>query len=343
MLAGRWVLFGCLSCALARAEAPSISIWYRSSERCPTGSLFIERLATLGREANLAGAGDAIDFVVTLGSEGDKSVGRLERQTERGTVAIREVEAPDCSEVAEALALSLDLALEPRGNAARDAEPAPEPQAATDSREPLPATTKREPAMAAQRETKPTADVADIQTPASATEPRQHRTFALGAQALLTTGVGPTPLFGGGVFGELSPASWPLSTRATALAAFGSSTVEGATLDFRVLWLRLEGCPLALHFGGATWSPCAAGEFGVLSAQYQSSSGVSDNGPWAAAALHVRAAWHSQQQDSLEVQAGAQMPLIRYETRGNGENSDPLASTAAIGFTAAFGGAFSLL
>ena len=37
------------------------------------------------------------------------------------------------------------------------------------------------------------------------------------------------------------------------------------------------------------------------------------------------------------------MPLFRYETQGNVEGDDPLARTAVIGFTAAVGGAFSLL
>jgi hypothetical protein len=83
-----------------------VSIWYRTSEGCPSGDDFVQRLADLGRAAHLADAGDHIDFVVTLGVGTPKSSGRLERQTTGGTVAIRDVEAENCSQVSEALALS---------------------------------------------------------------------------------------------------------------------------------------------------------------------------------------------------------------------------------------------
>lgn len=57
-------------------------------------------------------AGDHIDFVVTLVTEQGETLGRLERQTGNGTVAIRELRDPACDRVADALALSLALSLE---------------------------------------------------------------------------------------------------------------------------------------------------------------------------------------------------------------------------------------
>lgn len=95
-----------------QGDAP-IRVWYRSSEGCPDGDRFVGRLSELGRRATLARVGDRVDFVVTLAAEPEQSTGRLERQTERGTVAIRQLDASACSEVAEALALSLELALAP--------------------------------------------------------------------------------------------------------------------------------------------------------------------------------------------------------------------------------------
>jgi hypothetical protein len=106
-----------------------VSIWYRTSEGCPSGDDFVQRLADLGRAAHLADAGDHIDFVVTLGVGTPKSSGRLERQTTGGTVAIRDVEAENCSQVSEALALSLDLALGPHDGDAQ-AETGSRPQIA---------------------------------------------------------------------------------------------------------------------------------------------------------------------------------------------------------------------
>jgi len=99
--------------AAAPAAEPSLRIWYRSSEGCPDGAAFIALLGRLGRAGSLAGVGDRVDFVVTVAYAPAQSSGRLERQSSAGTVAIRDVSAQSCTEVADALALSLDLALEP--------------------------------------------------------------------------------------------------------------------------------------------------------------------------------------------------------------------------------------
>lgn len=96
-----------------RADEP-VRIWYRSSAGCPDGSAFIGSLQRLGRRVSIAGAGDRIDFVVNLAFAERESSGRLERQSSAGTVAIRDVVAPSCEEVAEVLALTLDLTLQPR-------------------------------------------------------------------------------------------------------------------------------------------------------------------------------------------------------------------------------------
>lgn len=104
-----------LSARAEPAEAPgeAVRVWYRSSEGCPDGPAFLERLRAFGRSAVLAGVGDRVDFVVTVAREGDHSSGRLERQSSAQTVAIRDVSAATCAEVVEVLALSLELAEQP--------------------------------------------------------------------------------------------------------------------------------------------------------------------------------------------------------------------------------------
>ena len=109
--------------ASAPRAAQALRIWYRSSEGCPDGAAFLELLGRLGRAASLAGVGDRVDFVVTVAHAPGQGSGRLERQSSAGTVAIRDVVAASCGEAADALALSLDLALEP-GAPAAPAEPA---------------------------------------------------------------------------------------------------------------------------------------------------------------------------------------------------------------------------
>src|SRR5690349_8010617 len=106
------IIAGSAFCAArARADSPEPPlIWYRSGEGCPDGAGFLERLAARGVQAKLAGVGDPIDFVVTLGTGAEGARGLLERQTKTGTVAIRRLDGGTCEEIADGLALSLSLA-----------------------------------------------------------------------------------------------------------------------------------------------------------------------------------------------------------------------------------------
>jgi hypothetical protein len=113
-----------LSSLAAGAAAPEVvHIWYRGSAGCPDGSAFVQRLHELGREAQLAGVGDPVDFLVSVSSTAAGSSGRLERQTQAGQLAIRDMQAPECEQISEGLALSLDLALDPGKR--RDERPKP--------------------------------------------------------------------------------------------------------------------------------------------------------------------------------------------------------------------------
>jgi hypothetical protein len=109
----------------APASKDVVSVWYRSSEGCPDGGVFIELLHRLGRAASLARVGDRIDFVVTVAHGERESSGHLERQNRERTVAIRDVSAATCEEVAEVLSLSLDLALQPGADPQAEAPPPP--------------------------------------------------------------------------------------------------------------------------------------------------------------------------------------------------------------------------
>lgn len=126
-----------LPASSARAEAEpdwaasDIVIWYRASQACPPGQDFVSRVRVEGRTARLARAGDHVDYVVTLDSDGKSSTGRLERQSARGTIAMSELRGGPCGEVSEALALSLALAVTPREPEPRTSVPeaAPAPSA----------------------------------------------------------------------------------------------------------------------------------------------------------------------------------------------------------------------
>lgn len=311
-----------LEATTARAQAP-VSVWYRTSEGCPDGSAFVARLSALGTRARLASVGDRVDFVVTLGSASGESSGRLERQTRGGTVAIREYRDPRCEQVAEALALTLELALEPSAAASGAA-----PDGVALAADPLDA--------APVQDTPATRDA-----PASSGEldARQTSSLSLGLQGALTTGVAPSPLPGVAAFVELTrPAAWIDAARASLVMAYGRSRAAQREIEVLRAAARLEACvsvwgPSVLDVG-----PCLAAEGGVLRAAGEDELGAADVGAWAAALAHVRAAVRSSERLSFELQVGAMFPLVRYQM-GTRDGGADWYRTGAVGLDAAVGAA----
>jgi hypothetical protein len=325
--------------ALGAAQPDPISIWYRNTEGCPSGTDFVARLRELGRDAELAKAGDAIDFVVTLGEDGAESMGQLERQTSRGTIAIRHVRAAECSAVADALALSLDLALAPGQET-----PAPEAQAPSepppDSRDraaaaTLPSGALSQPTAPPTRTPPPPSDASAA--PRSRLVPSTTQ-VRVGAQAELVTVLLPSPLLGAGLFldYELSPEA--LGLRVTAHGATASSTRGGYELDYRLLAGRLDACPLAWTVAGWQLRPCVAAEGGAVLVDYSSPRGLRDAGPWFSAGGLVRARWSASSKLALEGTVGVSAPLIRYRVKDASEQE--LVRVQAVGLMAAVGIAF---
>ena len=295
--------------ASARADVPGASgatalrVWYRSSEGCPDGIAFIERLARLGRSASLASVGDRVDFVVTLAHTPEQSRGRLERQSDERTVAIRDVESVSCDEVADALALSLELSLQPASEAAT-AEPA--------------AATSAAPASNASN------------------EGSDDWKLWLGAQGRFETGLAGAALPGVALFAELAPAASGPSVR---LSLRGAQTVHEleTELTLTLVAARPEACmrwgSAALHVG-----PCAGIDVGVVFAQTSGVQGDSDSGLWSSATGLVRGHWQIGRAVSLEAQVGAIVPFVRY--RFDTRSGSQVADSAAVGVDAALGASF---
>lgn len=316
-------------------ESGELSIWYRSSNRCPTGEVFLERLSRLGHHGRLARGGDRVDFVVTLDSTESGSFGRLERQAERGTIAIREVQAPKCEEVAEALALSLDLTLGPMH--APDTAVSPPPPA------PVAAAPVAAAPVATPPQSSSVAKVEDRSLP-EATTPSDGATeeaAAVGVQALLLTGIAPDPMFGGAAFGELV-LPFGMSARLSGYAAWAASTVEGAELEHQLFSARLEGCSPRLRLSDLGLAGCVGVDAGLVRGTYSGPTGSSDSGPWGAATLLGRAGWRVSGAWTVELQAGVMLPWVRYET-GDPEGAalasgDAVLVTAGLGVSYVFGG-----
>jgi hypothetical protein len=288
---------GLCSGAAHAADVPgSVSVWYRSTEGCPDGQTFVERLRELGRPAALANVGDRVDFVVTLAARSESSAGRLERQTGRGTVAIREVESPECADVAEALALSLELTLEPGAESpALSSSDAPSVRAPSAAAIP-PSDTAR-----------PLAD--EVLPPTRRSEPLALR---LGAQGSIQSGVAPAPAPGGGLFLELGLPGLPASTRLTVHGAYQRSEVEQVRLAVSLFTARLDGCPWRWDAGALSLEPCLGVDVGVLQASGSGARGHADRGTWAAALALLRSRLQLWPTLAPELQLAAVLPFVRY-------------------------------
>lgn len=304
---GTWLWAG-----TGAARAPVI-VWYRAAEGCPNGESFIARLSQHGLEGRIARIGDRIDFVVTLGRADHGSSATLERQTTRGTVALRELHAATCDAVADALALTLVVGTDP------DA-PAAESEPMLDARRPL------ESGAAAPVGSAPAPS--EIASPPAATAlvpgahdegpaPRAPRTprrrevvLRVGAQGTLGSLLGGNPLWGGGAFAELGATR---GLRAAARGSFLVATADGPLPDVRLsLWAgRLEGCPITLGRALAV-TPCAGLDAGMLRASSDAVGGHAASDAWFALWAIARLRYEPTAVVGYELQGGLSAPLARY-------------------------------
>jgi len=327
--------------ASARAEGPrEPAIWYRASDSCPPGAEFLAKLADGRAKARLAGAGDHIDFVVTLLSSAGQTVGRLERQTNGGVVAIRELHDATCDRVADALALSLALALEPTLTltepSAQPADEAP-PAAAAVAPAPVPVvapTAPIEAPRAAAATAVPAARPAPI-SPAS-------RWF-LGADGGLLSGLTVLPMPMGQLFADVDHAlpavSADVSFRFAVLGGLGSTSTNIGSIGRWVLAGRAEACPV--RWGSARFGvrPCVAFEVGASGASLDIEGQHSDARGWLAPGAELRASF-ALLPVRLEAGAGAVLPLSRNELFAG---SVSLYRDAIIGFRGSLGVSFGVL
>jgi hypothetical protein len=323
----RGVLLSLALAAPAAAEsARTPAVWYRAAAECPAGADFLAKIADGAPRAHLARAGDHIDFVVTLLTSGAETVGRLERQTKGGTVAIRELRDATCERVADALALSLGLALDP-------ARPAAE--AETEANSTMPALVVPDaPAPAPPAPTRiaaPPATTAVVVAPIAVTPPRapspapplssDRRPSAAPSRAWswgLDAGVlsGPAPLMArGSLFADVNH-SLPmvadnLSLRVSLLGALGSSSTTIGPVRRWVLGGRGEACPWRWGSERFGLRPCLAFELGATGASSDRETALDAHTLWAAPGVGLRAALGLLPALRLEAAAGVLVPLLR--------------------------------
>ena len=317
----------------AAEEGRSPAIWYRASERCPSGSDFVQKLAENGHLVRLAQGGDHIDFVVTLQSVESQTVGRLERQTQRGTVAIRELRDATCERVTEALAFSLGLAVDPDAAAVAPAaapEPTPEPEPSSQS---LPGP-EPEPVLGV---------VASQPAPRPLAEPRliavreptpPARRWSLGLSLGALYGIATHPVLRGEAFATLDRVLSGMSFRLGVIGTSGSFSTSLGPVQRMLVAARGEACPVRLGGDRLALRPCLVSELGVTRVAQDVPVAASASSIWWAPGVGLRSEFELTDRVRLEAAAGALVPVPRHAVSGaNG----PLYQDAIIAFSGALG------
>ncbi len=323
--------------ASLRAPEPVV-LWYRSTAGCPDGADFLARVGDRASSVRLAEAGDRVDFVVNLSMTPEAGArGRLERETQSGTVAIREVVDPSCERAADVVALNLALALDPE-------RPAPGPveqptSAASTGSEPVSAnegTNTQQPLPRPAPSQVGSPPQPSLERTAAGSRPDRWRA---GVQGGVLSGMSPELMGRGAAFLELGGALGPLlaevTVRVAAVGAFGGADTDSGTVEQSLWAARLEVCPVNLGGPVVSLRPCGAGEVGQLRASHAHSVTAS----WGALGVHARGQWLLGSFAAVEAELGALFPLSRYEIVAGSSvlyRSAPAGVSTAIGVSIGF-------
>jgi hypothetical protein len=310
----------------------------------------VTRLHGAAEGAKLATAGDRIDFVVTLGMTHGHAFGRLERQTAEGRVAIRELEAARCDEVADAVALTLTLAQDPNA-AGADTTPPFSATGTASATSLTPATaTVAEPSLgAAQRNVLEPARSA-VSTPnvmraapeQAVPKRKAPPRYWLGADMTLYKGAIPDPLPGLRLFLDFhADAPWPGASARIAAFLSNRARESNPAVDLQLAGGRLDACPAAFFGPVVELRPCLAVDLGWEKAQGTTGTGLADSAFWASGSAVARVAWRARRAFALEAELGPTIPFTRYELVEK-ESGAVIHRTEVIGLSAALGVAFGL-
>jgi hypothetical protein len=244
--------------ALAEGAIEDVRIEYRAPEACPSEAWLLGRLqARTDRFRRVMDDRPARSFGIEIAHLGGSYVGTLtitEPQAEARPTS-RRIEAPDCTEVAEGLALIAALTIDPRAKLEAPIEKSPEPPPPPPP--PPPPVVKPPPPS----------------PPPQAEEPARKLELRLGAGFVGSSGVAPELMYGGEGFFEVALAddrAWfAPALRLTFLRHVRREDIRFAegTAHFRLTTMALDLCPLRAPVPILELRLCATAEGGLLEAE----------------------------------------------------------------------------
>ncbi|MDP8999650.1 MAG: hypothetical protein M3O46_06010 [Myxococcota bacterium] len=253
--------------AAAEEGVEPIRLAYHASDGCPDDAGFVARIRTRTTRARIAWPGETARTFAVVIDQGPPASGRVVIQTGGRDEGTRKVQADTCSDVADALALVVALAIDPRASA------------------PL--------AVATAPATKPSAQ--SVASPTPLPESESHMFFA-GLDVAVATGVTPKLVIGG------SPSVGWRARRGTlfepsvrvAFIRAGTGAVDVANGRVEFTWTvgRVDVCPVVGAGGRLRIAACVRVEAGALEAMRADvSSPQTSLQPWVAGGAVARGEW----------------------------------------------------
>jgi hypothetical protein len=311
----------------AAAETEPIRLDYRApASSCPSAVSFTADVLRRTPAARAAAPGeDARTFVIVIESRAAGFAGSLTVREGAGVTVARRVLANRCSEVAEALALSTALAVDP--SALTRTEPAAVPGQAGEGQQATAAVSKTSPTggkRSAESRKNP-AGAPSVDAPAEralgepATTPRSanHWAYALRFGPDLRSGNSPRAALGGSASLEARPPD------ASSLGAIGvelgflqsiTESVDGASSSFQFVLARPYACwTVARPSPSLRLMPCFVAELGMLTGRGSDlPEPATERRFWAAAEIPLRAELELSARSLLGLSAGVVVPATRY-------------------------------
>jgi hypothetical protein len=266
------VLFAATTSRLLRAEEEEttepIRLTYEAPQACPDEVSFVERIRARTTRARIARPGEAARVFDVRLDGGPPFSGSMTVTDVDHSEGARHVQADSCDEVADALALVVALAIDPRASA----QPATAPPilVPSPSPRPHPVSTGRDKRPWGRAPRASLAERFGERTPKNATAAPSTQSLFAGADLAVTSGVAPDSMVGASPYvgwRAISTTAFAPSIR-IALVRATSSTGAAASGSAGFLWTvgRLDACPVAWAVDRLRATACTRLEAGTLEA-----------------------------------------------------------------------------
>jgi len=333
---GPLATFACLALvpglALAQEPIEPIRLTYRASGDCPDAAQFGAGVRARTARVRFAGPQEAARVFDVTVDAGPPATGRVAISQGDQAVGTRSVRGDTCSEVADAIALVVALAVDPR---ASPTPGSPLPASLPMLPEALPPVPRPDPPVTpisatprlVARPVPPPGDPAhpqDRPTSGAGTAPNHPHTAGLGASHaafagadfVVATGVFPSALLAGAPFAgwRANGSRWLDPSLRVAFLRAGTDPFAiptGGTATFVITVGRLDACPVAWRHVSVRATACARLEAGALDAAGGSIAAArSSLRPWLAAGLLAHAEWSLAPPFFLDLEGGALFRIV---------------------------------